>query len=258
MLDLSGKNVVYVGGFSGVGYQVCRILMQKKISHLFVCSRMENMELLKVLQDIAPTVNVVFVGVNILNRVSIEKAVAQIVGVVKHIDVLINGVGALADKDVETTIGLNLAGLINTTFACLPYMDKTQMGHGGVVVNIASVFGLEPATPFAVYAAAKHGVVGFTRSMGESHYYQKTGVCFVCVCPGLTSTEWMVNLRENVTWEHHSDEWLNLVSDSKHQTPEECANGVVKAVEVMKNGGVYICQSGQIKEVQPTTYWHMQ
>lgn len=44
-------------------------------------------------------------------------------------------------------------------------MDKTQSGQGGVVVNVASVYGLEPGPAFSVYTAAKHGVVGFARSM---------------------------------------------------------------------------------------------
>lgn len=257
MFDLSGKNVVYVGGFSGVGFQVCRNLMKKKINHLVVCSRMENVEMLQKLQAECTTVKVHFVHMDVMDRHNIENAVKQIVGIIKYIDVLINGVGVLADKDVDTTIGVNLTGLIHTTLAFLPYMDKTVSGRGGVVVNISSVFGLEPAPAFAVYAAAKHGVVGFTRSLGDDHYYRKTGVAFVCICPGLTSTEMMVNLRENVTWEHHSEELAEVMAKAKQQTPEECAVNVVKAIEVMKNGGVYICNLGQLKEIVPTNYWHL-
>lgn len=56
----------------------------------------------------------------------------------------------------------------------MPYMDKTQSGHGGMVVNISSVYGLEPGPAFSVYSAAKHGVIGFTRSMAVKNIYMLT------------------------------------------------------------------------------------
>ena len=60
------------------------------------------------MQAEAPQIEVSFVHVNIMDRVSIEKAVKKIVDAVKHIDVLINGTDVVADKNVETTIGVNL------------------------------------------------------------------------------------------------------------------------------------------------------
>ncbi|XP_011181390.2 development-specific 25 kDa protein isoform X2 [Zeugodacus cucurbitae] len=257
MFDLNGKNVVYVGGFSGIGYQVCHLLMKKNISHLIVMGRMENVEMMQKLQAENSSVEVVFIHMNLMDRANIEQAVKQVMGVIKHIDVLINGAGVLADKDMETTMGVNLMGMMNMVWLCLPYMDKMQMGQGGIVMNIASVYGLEPAPAFPVYAAAKHGVIGFTRSM--AHHYQHTGVAFFVVCPGLTTSEMMVNLREKsmMGQQSYAGELVKAMGHAKHQSPEDCAMNIVNAMEIMKNGAVYLCNMGQLKEVMPTNYWHL-
>ncbi|XP_005178627.2 development-specific 25 kDa protein [Musca domestica] len=259
MFDWSGKSVVYVGAFSGIGFQVCQMLMKKPLKHLVVCSRMENVEMLKKLKVLNTGIHVSFAQMNIVDHASIERAVKNIVSIAGHVDVLINGVGALADKDVETTIAVNLTGLINTTLMLMPWMDKTQYGKGGMVVNIASVYGLEPGPAFSVYSAAKHGVVGFTRSMADGHLFSKTGVAFMCICPGLTSTELMMNKRDMdwMKWISHTDEIWNTVIDAKMQTPEVCAVNIVTIMEQWKNGGMYICSMGGVKEIVPPVHWQM-
>lgn len=146
--------------------------------------------------------------------------------------------------------------MIYMTMMAMPFMDKTKMGMGGMVMNMSSVYGLEPAPAFAVYAAAKHGVIGFTRSMADKHIYQKTGVMFMAMCPGLTNTEMMMNLRDNVTWEH-SMPMVDAIESAKHQMPEEAAMQMIKGMEMMKNGSMWIVNMGQLKEVMPQMYWQM-
>ncbi|XP_017478027.1 PREDICTED: fat body protein 2 [Rhagoletis zephyria] len=259
MFNLNGKNVVYIGGFSGVGYQVCRLLMKKNISYLIMMGRMENMEMMRKLQAENSAVEVKFIPMDLMDRSSMQQAIKQMMGVIKQIDVLINGAGALADKDMETTMGVNLTGMMQMVMLSMPYMDKSQMGNGGIVMNIASVYGLEPAPAFPVYAAAKHGVIGFTRSMADPLHYQHTGVAFMVVCPGLTTSEMMMNLREKSMMGQQSyvGEMIEAMNQAKHQSPEECAMNMVKAMEMMKNGAVYLCNMGQLKEVMPTNYWQM-
>ncbi|CAD7003806.1 fat body protein 2 [Ceratitis capitata] len=259
MFDLSGKNIVYVGGFSGIGYQVCQVLMKMKINHLIVMGRMENMEMMQKLQAENSSVKTMFIHMNLMDRSSMEQAVKQMMGAIKQIDVLINGAGVLADKDMETTMTVNLMGMMNMVWMSMPYMDKMQMGQGGIVMNIASVYGLEPAPAFPVYAAAKHGVIGFTRSMADQQHYQHTGVAFITVCPGLTTSEMMMNLREKSMMGQQSyvGEMIEAMNKAKQQSPQECAMNMVKAMEMMKNGAVYMCNMGQLKEVMPTNYWHM-
>lgn len=73
---------------------------------------MENVEMLKKLQDINSSVKVMFVQVNIADYSSIVKMVKRVVDQVGHVDVLINGAGVLADKDIETTVAVNLVNIL--------------------------------------------------------------------------------------------------------------------------------------------------
>ncbi|EDW12407.1 fat body protein 2 [Drosophila mojavensis] len=258
MYDWSGKNVVYAGGFTGIGFQLMHQLMQRqmKMKMLGIMHHMENVEMMKKLQAENPSVKVVFMQVNLMDKSSIEQAMTKMGQMMGNIDVLLNCEDVLLDKDVETTMGVNLMGMIHMTMKAMPYMDKTQMGKGGMVINMSSVYGLEPAPAFAVYAAAKHGVIGFTRSMGDKRIHQMTGVMFMAMCPGLTSTEMMMNLRDNVTWSH-SESMVEAIESAKHQTPEQAATQIMKAIDMMKNGSMWIVSMGQLKEVNPQMHWQM-
>ena len=126
---------------------------------------MENLKAIQTLQAINPKTKVVYMKFDVTNKTSIKNTISEVVAMVKYIDVLVNGAGVISDRNIEFTINVNLIGLINTTMEALPYMDKAQKGRGGVLLNIASVLGLEPCPPIAVYSASKFGVVGFTRSL---------------------------------------------------------------------------------------------
>jgi len=86
--------------------------------------------------------------------------------------------------------------------------------------------------------------------------YQKTGVMFMAMCPGLTNSEMMMNLRDNVTW-HHSESMVEAIESAKRQMPEEAALQMIQAMEMMKNGSMWIVNMGQLKEVMPTMHWQM-
>ncbi|XP_034100132.1 fat body protein 2 [Drosophila sulfurigaster albostrigata] len=257
MFDWTGKNVVFAGGFSGIGFQMMHQLMQReKLKMMGIVHRMENAEMMKKLQAENPSVKVVFMQMNLMDKMSIEQTMKKMGQMMGNIDVLINCEDVLLDKDVATTIGVNLTSMIYVTMMAMPYMDKTQMGLGGMVMNMSSVYGLEPAPAFAVYAAAKHGVMGFTRSMADKMIYQKTGVMFMAMCPGLTNTEMMMNLRDNVTW-HHSEQMVEAIESAKRQMPEEAAMQMIKGMEMMKNGSMWIVDKGQLKEAMPQMHWQM-
>lgn len=127
--------------------------------------KIENPEALKTLEAINPKTKVIYMKFDVTDKTCIKNTFNEIVKIIKYIDVLVNGAGVIADRNIELTININLIGLINTTLEALPYMDKAQKGRGGLILNIASLLGLDPCPPVAIYSASKFGVVGFTRCL---------------------------------------------------------------------------------------------
>lgn len=93
----------------------------------------------------------------------------------------------VTDQGVDTTLSLNLASVIYSNRAAVRAF--MQDNRRGAVLNMASVLGSRPSpTYFAthVYAAAKAGIVGFTRSCAAK--YAPLGIRFNVVSPGLVDT----------------------------------------------------------------------
>nr|NP_001291682.1 alcohol dehydrogenase [Zeugodacus cucurbitae]CAD32742.1 alcohol dehydrogenase-2 [Zeugodacus cucurbitae]CAD62453.1 alcohol dehydrogenase 2 [Zeugodacus cucurbitae] len=253
-MGLSGKNVVFVGGLGFIGYEACKQIMTKNVASFFVFDVLENAENIKALQAINPKSKVYYTKFDITNKAAIKQALDDVIAKVQYIDVLVNGAGILTDPNVELTMNINLIGLINTTLEAIPLMDKNKNGRGGLIVNIASVLGLEPAPPTAVYCASKFGVMGFSRSISDPYYYNHTGIAVATFCPGLTETPLKNNIATKYTFEY-SKEIGQKLNNTKTQKPEACGAHLATVCETGENGGIYISNQGTLSKVTPTVYW---
>lgn len=107
------------------------------------------------------------------------------------IDVLVNNAGVLIARPVEEltledwdgTMRTNLRGLFLATRAVLPGMRRRRRG---TIVNVASLAGRNGFAGGTAYAASKHGVLGFSRSLMLE--VRKDGVRVIAVCPGSVDT----------------------------------------------------------------------
>lgn len=67
-------------------------------------------------------------------------------------------------------------------------MGKDKGGRGGIIVNTASILGLEPIAACPIYCASKSFAVGLCRSLGTPLHWNRTGVKVMCLNPGITDT----------------------------------------------------------------------
>ncbi|KAJ5746590.1 hypothetical protein N7520_011772 [Penicillium odoratum] len=84
------------------------------------------------------------------------------------------------------TIGINLNGIIHTSYLALHYFRRSPSNGARHLVLTASIGGLYPCANAPIYSATKHAMVGFTRSVGKKFWEE--GVKVNAICPGVVET----------------------------------------------------------------------
>ncbi|KAH8239471.1 hypothetical protein KR032_004663 [Drosophila birchii] len=257
-MNLAGKNVVYLGGFGGIGQKCVQELLQRQIKSLAIFDLAENSQVLAEWKSKNPDIDIFYQKVDITQKSDIEaayKATAERLG--GRFDVVVNGSGLMNDRLIELTIQINLLGVIHSTLTALEYMDKAKGGHGGVIVNISSVAGLQPTALMAIYSAAKTGVTTFTRALANPIYYAHSGVGFITICPGFTDTGLLDDIGSKTTFDYETP-MVAMFSKVKRQKAEDCARNLVKAIETAKNGAVLMLELGETHDVDMPDLWKPQ
>ena len=127
--------------------------------------------------------------------------VDKVVSELGHIDILVNNAGITRDtlllrmkeEDWDAVLNTNLKGVFNCTKAAVKYMAKQRSGS---IVNISSVVALMGNAGQANYAAAKAGILGFTRSVAKE--MAARGIRVNAVTPGFIKTDMTSVLSEKV------------------------------------------------------------
>ena len=123
---------------------------------------------------------------------AVERVVSEIVDRWGRLDIVINNAGisvgaAIDSEEYESRWALGLDVLLTSQTrvirAALPHLRKSDAGR---IVNIASTEGLGATPGISPYTAAKHGVIGLTRSLATE--LGREGITVNCICPGPINT----------------------------------------------------------------------
>lgn len=168
--------------------------------------------------------------VDVTKQDSVRQMVQAVLDRCGRIDILVNVAGGAIRKLVLETdetewdqvIDLNLKSVFLCSQAVLPAMIRQ---HYGKIVSISSIYGFTGSMTRAHYAAAKAGVVAFTRSLALE--VAKHGIMVNAIAPGLTSTE-------RVRGRYSDEEWQKQVSTfpmGRAALPQEIARATLFLVQ---------------------------
>jgi 3-oxoacyl-[acyl-carrier protein] reductase len=213
MGKLDGKVAAVTGGGSGIGEAICHRLAAEgaRVAALDISLRTAQ----RTIKDIGAGLPV---EADVSDSTAVGAAIAEVEGALGPLDILVNNAGAvglghvrriapplerqqaelaaagraetplnalvrLTDEEWRRLFAVHLDG----TFYCTRAAVRSMAARGtGVIVNMASVCGLEGCTGHPHYSAAKAGILGFTKSAAKELIVQ--GIRVNAVAPGFIDT----------------------------------------------------------------------
>ncbi|MDA5146641.1 3-oxoacyl-ACP reductase FabG [Streptomyces sp. AD681] len=233
MPDQEKRVALVTGATSGIGLAAARLLAQQG-HHVFIGARDAANVAATVKELRGEGLDVGGTSVDVRSADAVRDFVQAAVDAFGTIDVLVNNAGRsgggvtadIADELWADVIETNLNSVFRVTREVL---NTGGMRHKdrGRIINIASTAGKQGVVLGAPYSASKHGVVGFTKALGNE--LAPTGITVNAVCPGYVETPMAQRVRQGYAAAYDTDEAAILekfqakIPLGRYSTPEEVA-----------------------------------
>ena len=245
--SLAGKLALVTGASRGIGAAIARDLAAAG-GRVVVNYRERRDAAEAVAADIRTAGGFAEVlGFDVADGDAVDAAIRDVAARLGNVDILVNNAGVSADGLILRTsdeawdrvLDVNLKGVFNCTKAVSRAMMRARSGR---IVNISSVVGFMGNTGQSTYAAAKAGVIGFTKAAARE--LASRDITVNAVAPGLIATDMLEGMQAAAR-----DMVLALVPLGRFGTPEEVAAAVTF---LAGPGGAYI--TGQVIHVNGGLY----
>lgn len=190
--SLAGKSALVTGASRGIGRAIALKLasLGAKVAINFAGNLAKAQEVKADIESLGG--EALLVQGNVADFETVQSIVKTVVEKFGTIDILVNNAGItrdnllikMSESDFDEVIATNLKGVFNCTKAVARLMMKQR---GGRIINLSSVVGLTGNVSQANYAAAKAGIVGFTKSTAKE--LAARNVTANAVAPGFINTD---------------------------------------------------------------------
>ena len=237
------KVVVVTGGSRGIGRAIVERFAAQGARVFFTYHQHEEPA-----QEVAAACGAEKIQCAQGDAAAIDAAVQHVVATAGKLDVLVNNAGItrdnllmrMKDDEWQSVIDTNLGSVYRMSKACLRSMTKARKGR---IINITSVVGTMGNAGQTNYAAAKAGMMGFTKSLARE--VGSRAITVNCIAPGLIDTDMTRAMSEA-----QQKSILEAVPLGRFGQPEEIAQAVVFLASAVAgyitgetlhiNGGMYM------------------
>lgn len=241
-MTLVGKVALVTGGSRGIGRAIALKLAENgaDVAINYAGNTAAAEEVQKAIEQMGR--KALLVQGSVADTDGVQTIVNTVVKELGRLDILINNAGITRDgllmrmkeADWDDVMHTNLKGVYNCSKAVLRTMMKQRSGR---IVNMASVVGEMGNAGQTNYAAAKAGVIGFTKSLAKE--VASRGITVNAIAPGFIATD-----MTSVLTDDQKAEMARTIPLGRAGQPEDVANAVLFLVS---EGAAYI--TGQVLNV---------
>ncbi len=248
-MNLQGAVAVVTGASRGIGNAVAEELGRggAKVVVNYSASKEPAEELAQKINETEGEGEAVAIQADVSDPEQAQRLIDETINQFGRIDILVNNAGInrdrtlkkLSPEDWDKVIQLDLNGCFYMVHAALPHMLEQEFGR---IINMSSFVGEAGNFGQANYAAAKAGLLGFTKTAARE--LAQNNITVNAICPGFIETEMVANIPEKA-----QERILKMIPLGRFGQPEDVAKAVRYIVEdgdyitganLDVNGGVYM------------------
>jgi NAD(P)-dependent dehydrogenase (short-subunit alcohol dehydrogenase family) len=250
LFDLAGKTAIVTGGGSGIGKQMAGALAELGANLVLCARKIERCEeAASEFSDLG--VRTLALRCDVRNPEDVQAVVERTMSELGSLDVLVNNAGTSWGAPAEDTplkgwqkvVDVNLTGVF--LFSQAAGRAMIDRGHGGSIVNIASVAGLRGSPPGAMdaiaYNATKGGVISFTRDL--AHKWAQYEIRVNAIAPG-----WFPSDMSKILLERHGNDFVRRIPLDRFGGPDDLKGAIAflaSAASAYVTGHTLVVDGGQ-------------
>lgn len=223
-MKLEGKVALVTGGASGIGKATVLELARHGAS--VICADVDEKKSAQLATEASQNnVKISTAAIDLASSASIRRCAADVLARHSRVDILVNAAGwndiqpfvENTPDYIDRVLAINLGGTVHLTQALLPAMIAAGNGK---IVNVSSDAGRVGSMGETTYAAAKGGVIAFTKSLARE--MARYSINVNCVCPGPTDTPMLQSRPDKL-----KDAFLRAIPFRRFAKPEEIADAIL-------------------------------